>query len=324
MINFLKILVSQISYNERLTIIQIIVFFLIFFVLFLIGLLMLKVRKKQLSYKKIGYISLLWTLGLSVISLGTKIMYQNNIWSVQTNALNYVQRYKQHESDRKDKFDDSSRIDISKMVMHQAVKGLDKQGFISIPSRNILLPVYNDAYSDKGLNAGANYANKSVIDPTGEHKPIMGEGNYGLAAHNFNDGQTGFSGLQQYTNHDSPYLQNGHLKGSDWLNGQKILLANAHGIYDYRITGQTLVTNKKISVLNPTQTAQVTIISCLFPSTDYRIITHGKLKNIYTWDNAPRKLVNEFNLKEKNTNAHASWWNPGVEEGANGQKGGTE
>ncbi len=46
MINFLKILVSQISYNERLTIIQIIVFFLIFFVLFLIGLLMLKVRKK--------------------------------------------------------------------------------------------------------------------------------------------------------------------------------------------------------------------------------------------------------------------------------------
>ncbi|KDA51935.1 Sortase A, LPXTG specific [Leuconostoc mesenteroides subsp. cremoris T26] len=31
-------------------------------------------------------------------------------------------------------------------------------------------------------------------------------------------------------------------------------------------------------MLNPTKKAQLTIISCLFPSTAYQIITHAELK----------------------------------------------
>ncbi|MFR6597816.1 MAG: hypothetical protein ACLUQC_11160 [Lactococcus raffinolactis] len=52
--------------------------------------------------------------------------------------------------------DKTSRADIAKMV-RQAVSGLDKQGFVAIPARNILLPIYNNAYSNKGLNAGADW-----------------------------------------------------------------------------------------------------------------------------------------------------------------------
>ncbi|MGO2539398.1 MAG: class A sortase, partial [Leuconostoc mesenteroides] len=50
----------------------------------------------------------------------------------------------------------------------------------------------------------------------------------------------------------------------------------------------------------------------------------AELKKTYTWRNAPEKLVSEFNLKVRNTNARVSWWNPGIEEGANGDAGGTK
>jgi len=315
---------THLPYKEQSTMISVVAFFVLLSVLFVLCLAITWLRKGQIRYQKIGYVALMWALGLSLVGMGAQKLYHDNTWSLQTKILNYVQDYERQKSDREAKQDKTSRADIAKMVMRQAVSGLDKQGFVAIPSRNILLPIYNNAYSDKGLNAGANYANKSAVDPTGKNKPVMGQGNYGLAAHNFNDGQTGFSGLQQETNHDTPYLQNGQLKGSNWLNGQKVLLANGQGIFDYKITGQTLVTSKEVSVLNPTKNAEVTIISCLFPSTNYRIITHAKLKKTYTWDNAPQQLVKEFNLKVKNTNAHVSWWNPGVEEGANGDKGGTK
>jgi len=324
MSNITQTLTSNILHNEQSIIQLCVVFVVLLLTLFLLNLVINKLRKKQIHYKKIAYFSLMWALGLSLIGVGAQSIYQNNTFSVQTKVLKPIQKYERQKSDREAKNDYTTRPEIEKMVMRQAIKGLDKQGFVAIPNRNILLPIYNDAYSDNGLNAGADYANKSAVDPTGDNKPIMGQGNYGLAAHNFNDGKTGFSALQQETNHDSPYLQNNQLKGSNWLNGQSVLLANAQGIYEYKITGQTLVIPETVSVLNPTQQAEVTIISCLFPSTNYRIITHAQLNKAYTWQNAPENLVNEFNLKVRDTNARASWWNPGIEEGANGDKGGTK
>ncbi|WP_446863878.1 hypothetical protein [Leuconostoc citreum] len=104
---------------------------------------------------------------------------------------------------KKIRADNTSVVTIQKMVMRKAQteQRLKKQGFVSIPSQGILLPIYNDAYSTAGLNAGANYANRSQNDLEGDKIPIMGQRNYGLAAHNFNDGRTGFSRLQESTNH---------------------------------------------------------------------------------------------------------------------------
>ncbi|WP_446856143.1 class A sortase [Leuconostoc citreum] len=312
------------SYTEKLLVELLVLFLILFGTSFVLTWAGSRFRQRTINLKLITHSAFLWTMSLSlVISLG-KVIYQQNIWSVQSKILQPIQTYNRKKSDYKANLDNYSRADIANMVMRQAVTGLDKQGFIAIPNCNILLPIYNDAYSEKGLNAGANYANKSAVDPRGLRKPIMGQGNYGLAAHNFNDGLTGFSSLQKETNHNRPYLQEKQLQGSDWLNGKNILLADAQGIYNYKITGQTVVSPETVSVLDPTKTAEVTIISCLFPSTNYRIITHGKLSKAYTWKNAPRKFVNEFNLKVKNTNAHVSWWNPGIEEGANGDKGGTK
>ncbi|MCM6764905.1 class A sortase [Weissella paramesenteroides] len=213
---------------------------------------------------------------------------------------------------------------IRQRLMRETQTGLKKQGFVSIPVVGILEPIFNDAYSEKGLQAGANYANRSSVDPTGKQVPVMGQGNYGLASHNFDDGLTGFSGLQQNYQNDSPYLVNGQRQKSNWLNNQAIYLANSDGIFEYRIKQQRLVKADDVSVLDPSQKAQVTIITCLFPSTAYRITTIGQLKKSYTWAKAPDPIINYFDLTKQKTNAHVDWYNPGVEEGVNGDAGGTK
>ena len=249
--------------------------------------------------------------------------YQKNFWLIGTNIDQLTQKVTQNDKGVKKRYTNDHRQIIKNMVMRQAVKGFDKQGFIAIPSLSILEPIYNDAYSTAGLNNGAAYANRSAQDPTGRQQPIMGQGNYGLAAHNFNDGKTGFSALQEYRNVDAPYLKNGKMLSSKWLNGTKVYLANQSGIYVYTVTKQETHNKNDIAVLNNTKQPRVTIVSCLFPSTDYRIITTAKLQKELTWQQASDKIISYFDLEIRDTNTHADWFNPGAEEGANGDSGGT-
>lgn len=114
--------------------------------------------------------------------------------------------------DTKKKISLVDRNKIRKQLMRKTQTGLQKQGFISIPVVGILEPIFDNAYSERGLRAGANYANRTQLVPDGEQVPVMGKGNYGLASHNFDDGLTGFSGLQQNYQDDSPYLVNGKRK----------------------------------------------------------------------------------------------------------------
>lgn len=231
----------------------------------------------------------------------------------------------QHEKKIVHKISVSSRLFIAKMIMYNSSKGLQKQGFVAIPSVKILLPIYNDAYSENGLSYGASYANRSEQDPTGKLIPHFGSGNYGLAAHNFNDGKTGFSALQQRINDNHPYLSNDNQFGhSSWLNGQFVYLANGDAIYQYKIIDQYGTKSSDIGVLNQTRKSKLTIISCLFPNIANRIITVAVLSNKYSWQDAPDNVVALFNLQTQNTNARANWFNPGVEEGANGSMGGTK
>lgn len=262
---------------------------------------------------------------LSVIILCSisYICYQQNWFDVHNKIVQEIRSHRVVVDDNK-KMSLVDRKRIRQRLMRETQTDLKKQGFVSIPVVGILEPIFNDAYSEKGLQAGANYANRSSIDPTGKQVPVMGQGNYGLASHNFDDGLTGFSGLQQNYQNDSPYLVDGRRQKSNWLNKQAIYLANSDGIFEYRIKQQRLVKADDVSVLDPSQKAQVTIITCLFPSTAYRITTIGQLKKSYTWDKAPGHIINYFDLTKQKTNAHVDWYNPGVEEGVNGDAGGTK
>lgn len=262
---------------------------------------------------------------LSVIILCSisYICYQQNWFDVHNKIVQEIRSHRVVVDDNK-KMSLVDRKRIRQRLMRETQTDLKKQGFVSIPVVGILEPIFNDAYSEKGLQAGANYANRSQVDPTGKQVPVMGQGNYGLASHNFDDGLTGFSGLQQNYQNDSPYLVDGRRQKSNWLNKQAIYLANSDGIFEYRIKQQRLVKADDVSVLDPSQKAQVTIITCLFPSTAYRITTIGQLKKSYTWDKAPGHIINYFDLTKQKTNAHVDWYNPGVEEGVNGDAGGTK
>ncbi|MBU7450394.1 class A sortase [Leuconostoc citreum] len=292
---------------------------------FLLVLLMLWAKHYQKKYRWLYKTSLTIVVLLSLFSLGIWV-YQENLFNISDKTRHISMVREQVRFNKKISADNTSVVTIQKMVMREAQteQRLKKQGFVSIPSQGILLPIYNDAYSTVGLNAGANYANRSQNDPEGDKIPIMGQGNYGLAAHNFNDGRTGFSSLQESTNHNAPYYVKGQLNKSSWLNGKYILLANNKGIYRYSIVGQTTVSEDDTAILNDSQTPKLTIVSCLFPSVQYRIVTHAKLVQVDTWNHASRHDVNQFNLKIRATNAHASWYNPGIEEGANGDAGGTK
>ena len=251
------------------------------------------------------------------------ICYQQNWFDIHNKVVQTIRTHKVKVDSHK-KIRLNERNQIRQLLMRETQSGLKKQGFVSIPTVGILEPVFNDAYSEKGSQAGANYANRSQIDTAGKQIPVMGQGNYGLASHNFDDGLTGFSGLQQNYQNDAPYLVNGQQRKNNWLNHKAIYLANNDGIYEYRINQQQLVKLSDVSVLNPTQQAQVTIITCLFPSTSYRIITTGYLKKNYTWAKAPSRIVSYFDLTKQKTNTHVNWYNPGIEEGANGDAGGTK
>lgn len=249
--------------------------------------------------------------------------YQQNWFDIHNKVVQKI-RSNRVEINEKKILKTSNRTGIKKRLMRETQANLKKQGFVSVPSVGILEPIFNDAYSEKGLKAGANYANRNRYDPNGKQVPIMGKGNYGLASHNFDDGLTGFSGLQQNYKNDAPYIVDNRRQTNNWLNNKPIYLANNSGIYEYRIKKQKLVSADDVEVLNPTRRPRVTIITCLFPSTAYRIITVGYLKKDYTWRNAPSRVVQYFDLTKQKTNAHVTWYNPGVEEGINGNAGGTK
>lgn len=263
---------------------------------------------------------------LLVVILGSigYVGYQQNWFGIHNQIVQEIRSRKVQVDDRHKKISLNKRQQIKQRLMRETQPGLKKQGFVSVPTVGILEPVFNDAYSEKGLQAGANYANRSREDPTGQKIPVMGQGNYGLASHNFDDGLTGFSGLQQNYQDDEPYLVNGRRQTNDWLNHKAIYLANDDGIYEYRIKQQRLVKSDDVRVLDETKQPQVTIITCLFPSTSYRIITTGYLKHSYSWKKAPNQVMQYFDLTKQKTNAHADWYNPGVEEGVNGDAGGTK
>ncbi|MDF7636767.1 class A sortase [Leuconostocaceae bacterium ESL0958] len=196
----------------------------------------------------------------------------------------------------------SARKALGQQLMKddQQALGIHKQGYVAMPNLSIFMPIYDNAYSKAALDKGANTAQKDSPVPT------MGAGNYTLAAHNWDNGYTGFSALQQKLKQNSPYLVDGQLKGSDWLNGKSIYLANDKGIYRYTVKDQTTVDQNQGEILDPNLRidgqAKLTIITCLYPDTTKRIITNAQYSGFTSWQKASDKEVGYFDLNKQKTN----------------------
>ncbi|MCO0831650.1 class A sortase [Fructobacillus sp. W13] len=196
------------------------------------------------------------------------------------------------------------RQEIADAVSREDQKGLglNKQGYVAMPKLSILMPIYDNAFSKVALDKGAN-----TSQDKGQAVPVMGQGNYTLAAHNWDNGYTGFSALQEKLKQNAPYEDAaGHLGTSSWLNGEYIYLANKNGIYRYKIVGQSTVDQDDGTVLSPDERinnkAKLTIVTCLFPDTTKRIITSAEYTDYHSWDKAKSAEVALFDLKKQKTN----------------------
>ncbi|MCV3296642.1 MAG: class A sortase [Oenococcus sp.] len=215
--------------------------------------------------------------------------------------------------------DRSYAAEILKMIQWNphANENETKIGYVAIPSQHILLPIYVNPYSSQTLNLGAaSVKGQQLGQPS----------NYSLAAHNFNNHVTGFSPLQLTENQNAPYLTSGGTHDVHALDGTKVYAADKENLYVYRVVVQNTVYKDQVSVMDPANTVgkqpTLTIISCLFPNINYRIITRAVLSEKYPLMTAPKALLRIFDMRLNQTNAHVNWFNPGQEEGANGAMGG--
>ncbi|MGX5378218.1 class A sortase [Ligilactobacillus sp. LYQ135] len=165
-----------------------------------------------------------------------------------------------------------------------------KLGEIAIPKLGILLPIYNRPYDQTALNKGAQQmpTNSGDID-------TLGHGNLVIVGHNYNDGHSDFSALQEYINNNQPYLKNNQCHINNWINGQKIYIATSQKIFEYSISKQYLIKEDNTDVLNDSNDAQINLITCLEPNDQYRIITTGTLEAQWDWKTAPVSIINYFN-----------------------------
>lgn len=167
-----------------------------------------------------------------------------------------------------------------------------KVGTIAIPKLGILLPIDNQPYNTKALKQGA-----QQMETNGNHWDTLGKGNFIVVGHNFANGYQYFSALQQNTNSNYPYLQNGQVINNKWLNGQHIYIATQNQIFDFKIDNQKTIKKDDYQVLSDSAYPEINLITCLEPNDNYRIVTHGILINTWNWQNAPTRIVSYFDLK---------------------------
>lgn len=171
--------------------------------------------------------------------------------------------------------------------------GLQKVGEIAVPKIGILMPIYNQPYNKKALEEGS----QQMATISGQTS-TLGVNNFIVVGHNYTDGHSAFSALQENLNQDQPYLQKGQKSSDDWLNGQQIYVADKNNIYDFQIDRQYLIDESDQRVLQDSKQAEINLITCLEPSDQYRIVTHGVLKQKWNWKQAPLNIVDYFNLQK--------------------------
>lgn len=180
---------------------------------------------------------------------------------------------------------------IKRSVMVKDLQGANKLGVIAMPYLGIYLPIYDKPYDQYALEKGANRlkpVDQNVLTAN------IWSGNLMLVAHNYTDGTTMFSALQQNTGQVEPYIIDGNVQKNYWLKGRDAYVATEDFVCKYTIEYQKVVSEYDISIRKDTPNPIIQIITCLEPRDDMRIITVGNLTKKYTWDEIPLDVAKYF------------------------------
>lgn len=210
---------------------------------------------------------------------------------------------------------DLSEVKELVMKQTQSDKGLVKLGYLSIPKLQILIPIFDKGDAESNLLVGGGLTGQWNTDTQKLENAVFGIGNFSIAGHNFNDGKTAFSPLQQNINLNQPYLDGNEFKTNNWLNGTDLYLTNGEMIYKYIIENQFIVNYDNLTPMKVNKEHHyVTLITCLFPADTLRIITPAFYVGKYEWNDSAKEVISLFDLRNQKTNATL---NDAVEEGVN-------
>lgn len=254
---------------------------------------------------------------LSTVLFGLYFCYQANIFDVKETIVRVKRKniiLKINIEEVKEPMTNIKRKRIHSDLVKPTQTNKLRQGYISIPSLNILLPIFGDAYDPIALSSGANIFPSGTDGKETLQEQLKKYSVVVLAAHNYNDGVTAFSPLQEHINHNEPYLIDGEIFNNNWLKGRKIYIATSQNVYEYELGTQYLIDGNDLSITNTDTEWPLKLITCLYPSDKYRIVTPAKFINIYTWETVPTDILYLFDLSKQTTNIYNTQF-PGEEEG---------
>ncbi|WP_239256960.1 class A sortase [Listeria ilorinensis] len=166
---------------------------------------------------------------------------------------NYSQKDIEKNNEKDATFDYDSVALPSMTSVLQGAANYNKEavvGAISIPSVDIQLLVF------KGTNTANLLAGATTMLPDQK----MGEGNYPLAGHHMKQESLLFGPLMNVKK------------------GAKVYLTDQQNVYEYEIDQTKTINETDVSVLNPTDDATITLITCDKPTeTTKRFVATGKL-----------------------------------------------
>lgn len=234
--------------------------------------------------------TLLLTIGCWLV-----FMYQHDVGQIRQHQANAQRRQTQLATNRH-----RQRAQTTNRTNNYADRGWRRLGTVVVPSLHIVLPIYDQPMSKTALAIGA----QQLSSNNGQQKVsnALNSGDTVLIAHNYADAKTMFSPLQQFVNEDRPYLVNRQSHANSWLKGRQAIVADAQGITVYQLGKQKAVKATDLHVAHSSKHNELRLITCLYPSDNYRIVTYGTESHRYSWTQAPIStwhLINSHNYNIK-------------------------
>lgn len=171
-------------------------------------------------------------------------------------------------------FDDIKQLDAATVLQDKLLgkanaSDLPTVGAIAIPDLGMNLPIH------LGVSNAGMYLGAGTLDPNQE----MGKSNYPLASHHSIQQDMLFAPLMKAKM------------------GQMVYLTDLEKVYEYKIDFIETVPADAVYLLDPTEDAVVTLITCDYGLVD-RVVVRGTLTKTINFKDADKSILSAFDIKE--------------------------
>ncbi|MDR0614925.1 MAG: class A sortase [Lactobacillales bacterium] len=235
-------------------------------------------RKTDLPKKKKNKLSTFLLLLILLIGLALIFNKEIRYFLMGLNSDRYSRKisvkklYDNNKSQQPFDFDAIAPVSTEAVLAAQfSAQPLPVIGFVGMPDVKMKLPIF------KGLS------NTALLYGAGTMKEgqVMGEGNYALASHRVENPNLLFSPIQRAQN------------------GMMIYITNLNQIWAYETKEVMRVTPDHVEVIDDLLNQKlITLVTCNDPDAIKRVIVHGDFSKVYDFKNAPKTILDVFDIKD--------------------------